>query len=145
MPGTYVEKILLFPKGKSGFQQEVFPEMGSHHLKAHGKFHAAFPDGSAGNGHGGEAGQVGGDRVDVRQIGLEVIQRGISDFGSGSGRGGAYDDIRPGKGFREISGDQGADFLSAGVVSVTVTGAEHIGAQDDAALDFRPESLFTGA
>lgn len=42
MPGTYVEKILLFPKGKSGFQQEVFPEMGSHHLKAHGKFHAAF-------------------------------------------------------------------------------------------------------
>ena len=68
MPGTYVEKILLFPKGKSGFQQEVFPEMGSHHLKAHGKFHAAFPDGSAGNGHGGEAGQVGGDRVDVRQI-----------------------------------------------------------------------------
>ena len=86
MPGTYVEKILLFPKGKSGFQQEVFPEMGSHHLKAHGKFHAAFPDGSAGNGHGGEAGQVGGDRVDVRQIGLKVIQRGISDFGSGSGR-----------------------------------------------------------
>ena len=68
MPGTYVEKILLFPKGKSGFQQEVFPEMGSHHLKAHGKFHAAFPDGSAGNGHGGEAGQVGGDRGDVEAV-----------------------------------------------------------------------------
>lgn len=43
---------------------------------------------------------VGGDGVDVRQVGLEVVQRGVP-WGRGR-EGGAYDDVRPGKGFREV-------------------------------------------
>ena len=119
--------------------------MGGRHLEAHGELHAAFLHGSAGDGHGGQPGQVGGDGVDVRQVGLEVVQRGVPDFGGGGGRGGAYDDVRPGKGFREVPGDQGADLLRAGVVGVIVAGAEDVGSQDDAALDFRSEAFFTGA
>ena len=115
--------------------------MGSKDLEANREIVCSVEGGgAAGDGHGGDAGEVGGDRENVGEVILEWILGAGADFPGGGRCDGGKDRIHRFEGLLEVTSDQGADFLSAGVIGVVVTRGEHVGAKDNAAFHLGAEA-----
>ena len=94
----------------------------------------------AGHRDAGDAGQAGGDGVDVREVHLEGIVQALAEFESGDGRGRGNNHVNLVERFDEVTGDERSDFLRLEVIGVVVARAQHVGPEHDAPLDFRPEA-----
>ena len=99
---------------------------------------------SARHGDAGNSGQVCRDRENIGQIHLQRIIRFLADFKRGRRRGGCENHIAFLKGFVKIPADERPHLRGFAVVSVIVTGGQGVGADHDAAFDFRAESLHAG-
>ncbi|MPM22387.1 hypothetical protein SDC9_68839 [bioreactor metagenome] len=121
-------------------EQLRFAKVIADELQAHG--HATFAK-TGGHAHAGQTGQRGGQGVDVGQIVGERVALAAELPGHG-GRGGAGDDVAFLERGLEVVGDHAADFLRLQVVGVVVAVAQHIGADDDAALDLVAKAFGTG-
>jgi hypothetical protein len=94
-----------------------------------------------GQTHPRQPGQVGADGEDVHQVHLQGVG---CHFAHLEGRGRAHrpgQQVALGKRGLEIPADEAADLGGFAVVGVVVAGGEHVGAQDDAALDLVAEAL----
>ena len=104
----------------------------------------SFPGGGQRHGDAGQAGEVHGYRVNVVEVHLERIVE-LFPEAEGGGRGHrGQDDVAGLEGALEVAPDEGADFLRLQVVGVVVAGAQHVGPQGDAALDFGAEAAAAG-
>ena len=64
----------------------------------------------------------------------------LAQLEGGRGRGRSHQRVHLLEGADEVLIEQRAHFLRLQVVGLVVTGAEHVGAEHDAPLDFRPEA-----
>ena len=124
-----------------GLEEGGFVEGFGYELEADGEVGAFVGDGAAGDADGGEAGEVGGDGEDVFKVGLERVAGEFAEFVGGGGGGGGDDDVDFFEGFGEVVADESACFLGLEVVGVVVSGAEDVGAEEDAAFDFGAEAF----
>jgi len=98
-----------------------------------------------GDGHARQAGEVGGNRVDVVQVhGHRVVGLG-AEWEGGGRAGGAQDDVHLLEGAAEVVADEVADLLGLEVVGVVVAGGEDVGSDHDAPLDLGAEPLGAAA
>ena len=116
----------------------LLAERFSQQLQADGEFGSSGE--AAGDAHAADAGQVGGDCEDVDQVHLQRVIHLFADFEGGRGGGWANDRVHFFEGAQEILTDQRADFLGAQIKCIVIPAAQHVGAEDDAAFDFRAES-----
>ncbi len=119
-------------------QQPGFAQVVADQLQAHGHGCGTKTGGQA---QARQTGQRGRQGVDVGQIG----GKRIGGFGTdGPGHAGGHragDEVAVGKGGLKILRDQAPDLLRLEVVGIVVAVAEHVGAQQDAALHLGPEGL----
>ena len=124
--------------GAGDAEGRAFAEMAGENLHAHGK--AGFGC-AARYGDAADAGEAGGDGVDVGKVHGQRIVALLADFEGRGRRGGRYDGVDFGKGAQEFLGEDAADLLRLEVVGVVVAGGERVGAEEDAALDLGAEAL----
>ena len=99
----------------------------------------------AGDRHAGQSGQIHRDGVDVRQIHLHRITAFFADAERGGRAGRPHDHIAVPERGDKILRDQPAQFLCADVIGVVITVRQHIGADQDAALDLGAETFAAAA
>src|SRR5690606_15201784 len=93
----------------------------------------------------GDAGEVGGNGVDVLEVGRHRVTAFLADFPGQVRRGRAEDHVDVLEGADKVVLDQPADLLGLDVVGVVVTGRQCVGADHDAAFDLRTEAFTTRA
>src|SRR5208337_2996797 len=94
-----------------------------------------FPFGhSAGNGNARDAGQAGGNSVDIGEIHLQGVVHTLAELEGGDGGGWGDDHVHLVKRFQKIPGDESAHFLGFQVISIVVAGAQDVGAKHNAPL-----------
>src|SRR5471032_955433 len=95
--------------------------------------------------HAGQAGQAGRQREDIGQVVGHRVVGLVAEVPRDGRRDRSHDDVadrvRAVQHRLEILRDQAADFLRFQIVGVVVAVAQHIGADHDAALDFRAEAF----
>ena len=95
---------------------------------------------TTGDADRGQTGEIHPDRVDVAEIEGERVGF-FPELERGHRRGRRQERVDLAEGVEKILPDERADFLRAEVVGVVVAGAEHVGAEDDAALHFGTETF----
>ena len=88
----------------------------------------------------GEAGEVYADRINIAEVKRERIGF-LADLKRGHRRGGRQERIDVAEGVKKILPDERTHFLRAKIIGVVVTGAKHVGAEDNPALHLGAETL----
>ncbi len=107
-------------------------------------------DGKAGRGcaagysDAANAGETGGNSVDVGKIHGEGVACLLAELEGGRGRGGGDDSVDLSEGAEELLGEQAADLLGLAVVGVVIAGGEGVSAKQNAALDLGAEAFVAG-
>lgn len=115
--------------------------MWSEELEADGEIGSFVAgDGAGGDTDAADASEVGADGVDVGEVVAQRVAFRVTKFPGGAGTDRAEDGVDFLEGRLKFLLNDGADLLCAGVVGVVVSGAENVGAEDDAAFYFGSES-----
>ena len=93
----------------------------------------------------GNAGQVGGDGVDVFQVGGYRVGVLLAEFPGQVRRGWAEDHVDVLERRDEVVLDQASDLLGLDVVGIVITSRQRVGADHDAPLDLGTEAFATRA
>ena len=137
-PWPPVVPIRLALEDPRGPQERVLGERRGQELQADRQ---VVPRQPAGDGQAGDTGEVGGDRVDVRQVHRQGVGRPLSQLERGRRRRRPKQDVDLAEGGVEVAADLAANLKRLVVVLVGVPGRECEGAQHDPPLDLRPEAL----
>src|SRR5262249_13066011 len=86
-------------------------------------------------------GQIGSDRIDVRQIHGQRVIGFLAEPESRRGRRGSNDGVDLGESLGEVPGDEGPHLLRLAIVGVIIAGAQRVGAEHDAAFYLGTEAL----
>ena len=92
----------------------------------------------------GEPGEVQGHGVDVHEVHLERIINDGAELPRRDRRDGAEKSVAGAERVQVVLTDEAADLRGLLVVGVVVPGGKHVGAEQDAALDFLPEAFAAG-
>ena len=143
---TYLTRPALVPLGRllvgvADPEETALAEGASEKLESDGEIDTVAVGESAGEAQSADAGEVCCDREDVGQVHLEGVVGFLAEAEGRFGRGGGDDGVDLGEGLVKVTADEGPNLLGAQVVGVVVTAAQHVGAEDDAALYLTPKSL----
>ena len=89
----------------------------------------------------GQAGEVRRDREHVGEVHLQRIAHALAEAKRRDRRGRRHDDVALGERRREVVRDLAPHAQRLAVVGVVVAGAQHVGAEHDAALGLGAEAL----
>lgn len=87
-----------------------------------------------------EAREIAGNRENVREIHLEWVIGLLAHFEGRRGGHGSDDGVNRIEGLEEVAANERADLLGSQIISIVVTAAQNISAQDNAPLDLGPET-----
>jgi len=97
--------------GMSDPQEAALAEGAAKELKSHREIDAVAVGESAREAQTADAGQIGGDREDIRQVHLEGVVGLLTQAEGCLRRGGGEDGVHLGEGLVEVAADQGTDFM----------------------------------
>ena len=133
--GTLPSEALLH--GCRRGEEFVFLPGCGHELQADGQ---ALVVHAAGHGHSRQAGQVDGDRKDVRKVHFQRVVGALAEQKGGLRGGRAEDDVRLLEGVFEIAPDERPDLAGASVVSLVIARRKGENSKKDAAAHLRAEA-----